>query len=70
MIELSVVSSYAKSFSNFIHFFVLIDFPIHIDRKRMGLSIMYSKGSQVGNSKILCSSVPGDCFYLSKLCRP
>ena len=33
---------------------------------RMGLSIIYFKGSQVLISKLLCISVPEDCFDLRK----
>ena len=32
--------------------FVLMDLPVHIDAIRMGLSIAYFKGSQVGISKL------------------
>ena len=43
---------------------ILMDFSIQINTIRMGLSIIYFKGSQVERSK--CTSVPEDCIYLSK----
>ena len=34
------------------HFFILLDFPMHIDRISMELPILYSKGSQVDTSTL------------------
>ena len=49
-------------------YFILIGFLKHSDTISMELPI--SKGSQLDISIKLCISVPEDCFYLSKLCRP
>ena len=43
---------------------ILMDFPIQINTIRMGLSIIYFKGSQVEISKELCTLVREDCIYL------
>ena len=50
--------------------FILMDYPIHIDTISMELSILYFKGSHVKISIKCCMSVPEDCFYLGKQCRP
>ena len=47
-----------------------MDSPIQINAIRMGLSIIYFKGSEVGISKLWSISVSQDCFDLSKKCRP
>ena len=41
---------------------------IWFDIMNLGWFIVYNKGSQVRNSKIRCTSVPEDCFNLSKQC--
>ena len=53
-------------------FFILMDYPIHIDTISIVLSILYLKGLPVKISinDVHWISVPEDCFYLSKLCRP
>ena len=50
--------------------FIPTDYSIHSDTIRMKWSILYLKGPHVEISIKLCISVPEDCFYLSKLCRP
>ena len=49
---------------------IVMDFPIPIKAIRMGLSIMYYKGLQVGITQLWCISDTEDCFYLNKQCRP
>ena len=45
------------NFGGSLMLFIMVDFPIHIDTISMDLSILYFKGSQVKNSKILHISV-------------
>ena len=45
---------------------ILIDFPIHIDKISMGLTIVYLKGSQVEFSKLWCIYVPDGSFIFRK----
>ena len=44
--------------------FILMDFPKHVDRTSMGLSILYFKGSQVESFKLYGISVMKASFYL------
>ena len=46
-----------------------MDFPIHTDTMRLGLSILYFKGSQFKVSKI-CFSVAEDGFILANSVDP
>ena len=47
----------------------LLYFPIQINSERMGVSIIYFKGSQVENCQKLCTSATEYCIYLSNQCR-
>ena len=49
---------------------ILMDFPKHIDKISIRLSIMHFKGSQVEFSKLRCFSVLVGYLNLSKQCRP
>ena len=49
---------------------ILMDFHMQIATIRMGLSLIYLKGSQVDISKFICTSVLEYCIYHSKHCRP
>ena len=46
--------------------FIMMDYPIHIFRISMKLSILYFKGLSANFSIKWCFSVPEDCFYLSR----
>ena len=46
--------------------FILMDFPMHVDRISMELPILYFKGSRVEVSKLLCISVEKICLYLCR----
>ena len=47
-----------------------MDFPIHIDTIRMGLSISHFKESQVEFSKLWCISVPEGFLILANSAYP
>ena len=47
-----------------------MDFPIQINAIRIGLSIIYFKGSWVRISKLCCISVPEDCYDIAKSVDP
>ena len=49
--------------------FILMDFPMHVDRISMELSILYFKGSKAEISNLGCISVVKICFYLGNQCR-
>ena len=51
-------------------FTVLLNFSIWFDSMSMGWLIVHIKETQVRISKSCFTSVPEDCFYLSKQCRP
>ena len=42
-------------------------FPMQIKAIKMWLFIMYFKGSHVNIFRLLCISVPQDCFYLNSV---
>ena len=64
------VSSSLVQIRNILFPCILIDFPIRINTMRMGLSTIYFKVAQVEIFKQSYTSVPEDCIYLSKQCRP
>ena len=49
--------------------FILMAFPMHVDRISLELPILYFKGSHVEIFKLCCISVMKICFYLYKQCR-
>ena len=44
--------------------FILMDFPMYVERIRMNWPILYFKGSQVKISKLWCIAATKICFYL------
>ena len=47
-----------------------MDFPIQMKAIRMGVSIMYFKGSQDSISQLWCISVPENCFTVTNSVDP
>ena len=55
-------------FSRVVPICILMEFSIHIDTIKMGLPILYLKGSQVEVSVVLCISITDGCFSPRKQC--
>ena len=64
-----VIMSVLMLYAYILSFFILIDYPIHIDTTSMESPILYFKGLPVKFSIKCCISVPEDCFQLRKQCR-
>ena len=69
--RVSILLSAFVEFGGCIALYLLMDFPIQVDRTRMGLSIICVKGhSSSSLFAKLCFYFLEDCIYFNNRCRP